>query len=343
MRIAVDVMGADKNPGSIITGALLAAQEGEGRFKVILVGDEELIKKDIATRKNVPDVEIIHAPDIIPMDEHSPAKAVRKMKNASIVVATSLQKEGKADAVVSPGSTGAAMAAAFFKLGRLKGVSRPAICTPFPTQKGAAVMLDVGANSDCKPIHLIEFALMGRTYCRKVLGVENPKVGLLNIGEEPSKGNEVTVAAYKLFEKAKGLNFIGNIEGRDVLVGKVDVIVCDGFIGNVLLKFIESVFSMLKGVVKRAVMSGFLPKIGALLLKPAFVDLAKELDYAEYGGAPLLGVNGVSIICHGGSSSKAIKNAVFAAEKFISNEVNKTIQDEMHKYHLDEIEEVRNE
>jgi glycerol-3-phosphate acyltransferase PlsX len=340
MRIAVDVMGADKTPGALITGGLLAAKESEGKIKVILVGDKDIIQTDLKSRKHVPDVEIVHAPDFIPMEQHAPAKMIRKMETASIVVATSLQKENKADAVVSAGSTGAAMATAFFKLGRLKGVSRPAICTPFPTEKGACVVLDVGANSDCKPQHLFEFGIMGKIYSQKVLGTNNPSIGLLNIGEEPTKGNDLTINAYKLFAKCQDLNFIGNVEGRDVLKGTADVVVCDGFVGNIILKFTESVYSMLKGAVKRGVMKSLRTKIGAYLVKPAMQEIAKELDYAEYGGAPLLGINGVSIICHGGSTAKAIKNAVFAAERSITNKVNDAIKREINKYNLDEIKEV---
>jgi phosphate acyltransferase len=339
MRIAIDVMGADKTPRAIIYGGLDAARQGKDRFEVLFVGDEKVIEEVFHDDfvGNIPsNVSIEHAPDCIPMDEHSPAAAVKKMKKASIVVATNLQKQGKADAVVSAGSTGAAMAAAFFKLGRLQGVSRPAICALFPTQKAVpCAVLDVGANSDSKPLHLLEFAIMGSIYSQKVLGTENPTVALLNIGEEPTKGNELAVNTYNLFEQKKGINFIGNIEGRDILKGKADVVVCDGFVGNIVLKLTESVYSMLRTTFKKRILSSFRAKIGAYLLNPVFIEVAKELDYAEYGGAPLLGINGVSIICHGSSSSKAIKNAVFAAEKFIANRVNHRIKEEIHKYHLD--------
>ena len=241
------------------------------------------------------------------MGEH-PAQAIRKKKDASIVVATQLVKDGACDAVVAPGSTGAAVTAALLGLGRIKGIERPCIATPIPSKKGITVLLDSGANANSKPKHLVEGAIMGSHYAKYILGVGKPTVGLLNIGEEASKGNELAQATYPLLEKLKTISFYGNVEGRDIPKGTVDVVVCDGFVGNVILKFGEGMAMFIIRLVKDTIKSsGFIAKLGALAVYPALRTLKKRLDFTEYGGAPLLGVDGSFIICHGSSKAKAIK------------------------------------
>ena len=324
-RIAIDAMGGDYAPFSIVAGAVLAYKEYGDKTELILVGDTAKIKSELKNlnAENLP-IQIVHSTQAIEMGEE-PAESVRKKPDSSVAVALGLQKNQKADAFISAGNTGAVMAASLIILGRLPAVNRPAIGTFFPTERGAALVLDVGANSDCKALNLYQFALMGAIYFSKVFNNENPVVGLLSIGEEKSKGNELTIASHKLIS-ATDLNFAGNIEGRDILKGKADVVVCDGFVGNIILKFAESIDSFLGELVRRQVRVNLLAKIGALLLKPAFKDLKKNLDYAEYGGAPLLGINGVSIICHGGSSPKAIKNAVGMANTMVQRDINHLIE-----------------
>ncbi|MBO8167815.1 MAG: phosphate acyltransferase PlsX [Thermoanaerobacteraceae bacterium] len=311
MKIAVDAMGGDYAPEEIVAGAL-AAKRDFG-YQVVLVGDEARLAKLVGSAN----IEIVHASQVIHMDE-SPAVAVRQKKDASIVVATRLVKEGEAQAVVSAGSTGAQMTAALFGLGRIRGIKRPAISTILPTENGGKVLLDSGANTDCKPEHLVQFAYMGSIYAEKVLGIENPSVGLLNIGAEETKGNELTVATYQLLKEAN-LNFVGNIEPRDIPKGRVDVIVCDGFVGNTVLKLAEGLGMFLIGKIKEQLTGSFRSKIGAALVAPSLKEIKKMMDYSEYGGAPLLGINGVSIICHGSSRAKAIRNAVKAAATCVEN------------------------
>ena len=252
----------------------------------------------------------------------SPGAAVRKKRDASVVVATRLVKEGECAAVISAGSTGAAVAAALFGLGRLPKIERATIATPIPNLTGTTMLLDSGANVDSKPKHLVQSAIMGSIYAQYVLGVENPRVGLLSIGEEETKGNELTLSTYPLLAQVQNINFIGNVEGRDIPKGSVDVVVCDGFVGNVVLKFGEGLASAIMRLLKDAVQqSGFLTKMASLMLLPVMKRLRKKLDYAEYGGAPLLGVNGCCIICHGSSKAKAIKNAVRVAKEFTEQQV----------------------
>ncbi len=325
IRIAIDAMGGDHAPQSVVAGAVLAEKCYGDFIELILVGQAGKIALELQTlgAEKLP-IEVVHCDEVIGMGDE-PAESVRKKPNSSIVVGLQLHKEGKADGFISAGNTGAVMAASLLTLGRLKGVNRPAIGSFFPTEKGSAIVLDVGANSDCKAINLYQFALMGALYFSQMFSNDNPRVGLLSIGEEKSKGNELTIASHKLISTAD-LNFSGNIEGRDILKGKVDVVVCDGFVGNIILKFAESIESFLGELVRRRVRSNIFAKIGALLLKPAFKDLKKNLDYAEYGGAPLLGINGVSIICHGGSSPKAFKNAVRMAKTMIEKNLNDQIE-----------------
>jgi glycerol-3-phosphate acyltransferase PlsX len=324
-RIAIDAMGGDYAPFSIVAGAVLAQRTYGDDIALTLVGDQTQIEAELRNlnAEDLP-ITIIHSGQVIGMAEE-PAESVRKKPDSSISVALGLQKSGQVDAFISAGNTGAVMAASLIILGRLPAVNRPAIGAFFPTEKGAALVLDVGANSDCKAQNLYQFGLMGSIYYSHVFGNENPIVGLLSIGEEKSKGNELTIASHKLLSAAD-LNFAGNIEGRDILKGKADVVICDGFVGNIILKFAESIDSFLGELVRRQVRVNLLAKIGALLLKPAFKDLKKNLDYAEYGGAPLLGINGVSIICHGKSSPKAIKNAVGMARTMVERKINGLIE-----------------
>lgn len=319
MRIAVDAMGGDFAPQEIIKGALDFLQL-RPETELIFVGQEAEIRKHLADGLNSKQFSIVHCREVITMDDH-PAAAYRKKKDASITVATRLVRDGKADAIVSAGSTGAQMVAALFGLGRIKGVDRPGIGTVLPTLKGPKLLLDAGANTDCKPENLLQFAQMGRVYAEQILGLKNPKVGLLSNGTEPSKGNDLVIKSHELLKNtAGGLNFIGNIEGRDVLSGTCDVLVCDGFTGNIVLKVLEgtagAIFSLLKEEINESTRS----KLGALLMKPALKKMKGRMDYAEYGGAPLLGVQGVSIICHGSSKAPAIKNAIRVALECVEND-----------------------
>lgn len=323
MRIAVDAMGGDYAPREIIKGALQAVEEY--KLAVVLVGDEDRLKSELGACGASGLVSIVHAPEVVDMREH-PAVAVRRKKNSSIVRATQLVKNGEADALISAGSTGAAMASALLGLGRIKGIDRPAIVGVLPNEKGATVLLDVGANVDCKPHNLLQFAVMGYIYSNKILGVSNPRVGLLSNGEEETKGNEATLAAYPLLSNA-GINFIGNVEGRDIFRGTVDVIVCDGFVGNIVLKAGEGLASSLFKMMKEEITKSWLAKMGTVMAEPALKGFQRRLDYAEYGGAPLLGVNGVSIICHGSSTAKAIKNAIRVARESVDNHLVEAIRD----------------
>jgi len=310
MKIALDAMGGDRSPSVEVEGAILAAREYNA--EIILVGDERLLRAEMERHGATSALlSIEHASQRVEMHE-SPSSVLRKKRDSSIIVATTLVREGKASAVVSAGHTGATMAASLFTLGTIKGVERPAIATILPTLQGEAIMLDVGANVDCKPRHLFQFAIMGHAYAMKVLKKESPRIGLLSIGEEDTKGNILTKETFKHLKNSP-LNFIGNVEGRDVYAGNADVIVCDGFIGNVALKISEGVAETIGKLLAREIERSILGKVGYLLLKPAFRSFKKKVDYAEYGGAPLLGVNGVCIICHGRSSSKAIKNAIAMA------------------------------
>ena len=315
MKIAVDAMGGDYAPREIIKGALQAA--AEYGIAVILVGNEAQINAELAGNNSGGMVTVVHATEVISMGEH-PAVAVRRKRNSSIVRATRLVKEGEADAVVSAGSTGAAMASALLNMGRIKGIDRPAIAGVLPNEKGYTVLLDAGANVDCKPQHLLQFGIMGYQYAKKILGNASPRVGLLSNGEEDTKGNETTLAAFPLL-KGAGINFIGNVEGRDIFEGTADVVVCDGFAGNVVLKAGEGMARMLLKMMKEEIAKSLLAKMGTLMAGPALKCLQKRLDYAEYGGAPLLGVNGVSVICHGSSRAKAVKNAIRVARESVDN------------------------
>jgi glycerol-3-phosphate acyltransferase PlsX len=322
MRIALDAMGGDLAPRATVEGAYLYQKESGTTHELILVGNEDQIYHesqkygDLKKHK----ISVIPTTEIIAMNE-SPTEALKKKKDASLLVGIQKHKEGKVDAFVSAGNTGAQMAASLLSLGRITGVNRPAIGSILPCESGFVFVIDVGANADCKPVNLYQFAIMASIYVDHVFGKKNLSVGLLNIGTEEKKGNEVSQAAFKLM-KENLPEFYGNIEGRDILRGKVDIIVCDGFVGNIVLKFAESVMGVVSKGIKRNLGSNLFTNIGALLVKPAFSALRQKYDYEEHGGVPLLGVNGISIICHGRSTGKAIKNALYVAEKMSMKKVN---------------------
>ncbi len=316
ITIAVDAMGGDYAPTEIVRGALEACQQNR-HVHVILVGNEPRIKREI--RKPIPNLSIVHTDEVIDMDEN-PSQALKKKKRASIVLAAELVRDGHAEAVLSAGNTGALLEVAVFILGRLRGIRRPAIATFWPTQKGYSLLLDSGANADNKPEHLLQFALMGSLFAEKILGILSPSVGLLNIGEESSKGTVVLQEAFELIKRTD-LNFIGNIEPHTFLQGEALVAVCDGFVGNMVLKTAESVAEFLFEVIKKELTKRLHTKVLSGLLKPTFRAIKKRLDYAEYGAAPFLGVNGVCLKSHGKSKARAIKNAINTAERMVKSQI----------------------
>ncbi len=326
MRIAIDAMGGDYAPREIVRGAWEAYQESGQQ--IVLVGDRDILTNELKQLgDNCTGLEIVHADEVIAMDD-APAVAVRRKKNSSLVKAAELVRDGHASAMVSAGSTGATMAAALLRLGRIPGIARPAVASVMPTEDGVTLLLDVGANVDCKPKHLVQFAVMGSLYAHKILGIEVPLVGLLNVGEESTKGNELTQEAYLLLREAP-IHFYGNVEGRDIYKGTVDVVVCDGFVGNVVLKTSEGLANVLMKMIGQAMRQSSLAKIGATLTLPSLKKLGKRLNYSEYGGAPLLGINGVVIVCHGSSKSLAIKNAVYRARESVQNGLISAISDSL--------------
>ena len=321
MKIAVDAMGGDYAPEEVVLGAIEAVKAY--KYDVVLVGDEKKIRKVMAEHGSEESerLTIVHAAEVIEMDEH-PAQAIRKKKDASIVVATRLVKASMAGPFVARGSPGPAVTAALLGLGRIKGIERPCIATPIPSKKGVSVLLDSGANSDSKPKHLVQAAIMGTHYAKYIFNIESPKIGLLNIGAEASKGNELSQTTYPMLEATKTISFYGNIEGRDITEGIVDVVVCDGFVGNVILKFGEGIALFIMQLVKDSIRKGgILAKLGAMAVMPAFKHLKKRLDFTEYGGAPLLGVDGSFIICHGSSKAKTIRHAVRVAGELVEEDV----------------------
>lgn len=324
--IAVDAMGGDLGPSVVLPGAIEAARQTGA--KILLVGNEAILDGELS--KLAPsgvDLEIVHAPEVAGMDE-KPSDILRRKKNASIQVACRLVRDGAANGVVSAGHSGASVACGMFIMGRIPGVERPALASLLPTEKEPVVLLDVGATVDCKPYNIFQFGLMGNAFARDILNKETPRVGLLSIGEEEGKGNTQVKEAYELFKMAQNLNFTGNIEGRDLFIGDVDVAVCDGFVGNVALKLSEGLGMSLSRVLKRELLSsGILPKLGSLLAKSAFRRFAKVVDYAEYGGAPLLGLQGISIVCHGRSNAKAICSATRMAVLFVEKETNRRLME----------------
>jgi phosphate acyltransferase len=326
ITIAIDAMGGDFAPGHPVAGAVAAAREFGTRL--LLVGRRDEVGAELDKHRTTGlRIEVVHATEVVGMDE-SPVTSFRRKKDSSIRVAATLVRDGVAQGVVSAGNTGAVMTTVKMICGVLEGVERPALCAVVPNLKGLSVWLDVGANIDCRPEQLVQFALMGHLYARGVLGVVSPRVGLMSIGEEDSKGNDVTRETFRMLKEAP-LNFIGNVEGRDIFNGEADVIVCDGFIGNVSLKAVESAAEAIFHFMKEEISKSVMAKLGYLLARPAFRSFRKKVDYAEYGGVPLLGMKGAAIICHGGSSPRAIKNAVRVAVDFVQNRVNDRIQDEI--------------
>ena len=326
--IALDAMGSDRAPRPEIEGALQAARHQGTR--VILVGREDVLRAELARHPGASDwpIDIVHASEVVGMEEKA-ASAVRGKRDSSLRVGLRLVREGKASAFLTAGNTGAAMATAKVVLGALPGLDRPALAAIFPSSQGtASTLLDVGANVDCKPHNLAQFAIMGDTYCRAMLGVRRPRVGLLSIGEEEGKGNELTREAYHLLKQLP-LNFIGNVEGRDLYTGNADVIVADGFVGNVALKVSEGVANLIRVTLKESLKATITRQVGALISRNAFSDFKRRLDHTEYGGAPLLGVRGVVFITHGSSNANAIKNALRVAAEFVEQRINQQIEKEL--------------
>lgn len=318
--IAVDAMGGDFGPSVVVPGAIQASRLHD--LDILLVGDTPRVQAEL----DVLDVsgaryEIVHAEDVVHMNE-KPSDILRRKKNASIQVACRLVKDGQAHGVVSAGHSGATVACGMFIIGRIQGVERPALATLLPTEKQPVVVLDCGANVDCRPYHLFQFGLMGDAFARDLLGYAAPRVSLLSIGEEEGKGNSQVKEAYDLLKMAQNLNFMGNCEGRDLFTGDMDVVICDGFVGNVVVKMSEGLSSSLIRMLKRHLLSGFLPTLGAMLAKGAFRRFAETVDYAEYGGAPVLGLQGLGIVCHGRSNVKAITNAVKMGGAFVRKGTN---------------------
>ncbi len=334
MRIVVDTMGGDHAPAATIAGALKALGDEEfADLEIILVGPEEAIRGELRHhRYPARRLQIAHADQVVTMKE-SPTKAVKHKPRSSIATGMKLLKTNEAEAFVSAGNTGAILASSLLSLGRIPGVHRPTIGSYLPSIKGGCVIFDVGANPDAKPVNLLQFAIMGSIYTRQIFGIADPKVGLLNIGEERTKGNNVVIDAYGMLEQEVS-NFIGNIEGRDILRGKADLVICDGFVGNILLKFGESVVDVLTEKAKYQITNKPFATLGAFLMKPVVKKIAREFNYEEYGGVPLLGINGVSIISHGSSTSKAIKNAIGVARKMVRKRINKIIREEVEAHQI---------
>lgn len=323
MRIALDAMGGDFASSETVRGALLAVDELG--VEVILVGDRKDIESELgkAGARNGR-LSIVHTGQVIPMNEPHPVDAIRKMRDSSILTACDLVAQGDADAVVSAGNTGATMISAILRLKRLEGTDRPAIATVFPTTTGYCLIVDAGANSECRPHHMLSFALMGDAYATQVMGRGNPRLGLLSIGEESTKGTELTIASYELISKTN-CNFIGNIEAKDIPLGRADVVITDGFTGNVVLKLAEGVGDAMVKTLKASIEKSPVSRIGAVLMRPALRSLAGKMDYSEYGGALLLGVRGVTVIAHGRSRAKAIKNAIGTAKAAVEGNVTEAI------------------
>lgn len=311
-------MGSDRGPAEMVAGAAMAVREAD--VHITLVGSEEQIQPALRKEGISHLVNFVPTSQVITMND-SPIEAIRKKKDSSIVVAFELLKKNEVDAVVSPGNSGAVMAAAIKFLGRLKDISRPGIASVFPTLKKPVVVMDVGANVDCRPKHLVQFGIMASAFSRIMFGIETPRVGLLSIGEEGGKGNALVKSAHFLFQDS-GLNYIGNVEGRDTFVGDVDVIVCDGFVGNVCLKLSEGLAEAILSMLREEISKTLKARIGYFFARQAFSNFKKRVDYAEYGGAPLLGFNGTGVICHGRSNQVAIKNALLVADELARNKVN---------------------
>jgi glycerol-3-phosphate acyltransferase PlsX len=332
MKIAVDAMGGDFAPHNIVEGAFLAAKEYG--VKVVLVGDEDQVSKELTKypTSKLP-IFIHHAPSVVAMHD-SPSTVIRRMKDTSIKVALDLVKGAQVSGVVSAGNSGAAMALAMYILKKLEGVERPAIATIHPTTKGSTVLIDSGGNVDCKPFQLVQFALMGDAYAKYILGKEKPRIGVLSNGEEEGKGNELTREVHEILSETD-LDYIGYVEGRDLNSGEVDVIVCDGFVGNVALKISEGLWETIHAILKWEAQDNIRAKVAYFLMGRAIRRLEKRLDYSEYGGAPLLGINGNCVICHGSSNAKAIMNAILLASELAKNRLNEHVIEELkEKQHM---------
>lgn len=338
MKIVIDAMGGDNAPRSTVEGAVLALKNFP--VEIVLTGDKEKIERALESYEyDKSRLEIIHTTQKIE-NEDKPVKAIRSKKDSSMVVGLNLVKDKKADGIVSAGNTGALLAGGLFVLGRLKGIDRPALCSYLPTREGVSILIDAGANADCKAQNILEFGMMGSAYAQGVLKLQNPKVGIVNIGSEEGKGNELTKKAYELLkENTIDINFVGNVEARDIPSGDVDVIVCDGFTGNVVLKLTEGVAMTMFSMLKSAFTKNTVTKLGALLSKGGLMDMKKRLDYKEYGGAPFMGVDGCLIKAHGSSDSKAIMNAVRQAIAFNEGNVLENIKSSLRKIREDENDE----
>jgi glycerol-3-phosphate acyltransferase PlsX len=324
--VAVDAMGGDNAPTVVVEGAVAAARSWG--MPITLVGDTPVIEAELAKHDCADlQISITHASEVVGMHD-SASDAVRKKKDSSIRVAYDLVKSGEAQAVVSAGNSGATMAAGMFMLKRIPGIDRPALATIFPNQVDQTLILDVGGNVDCKPLHLEQFAIMGDVYARHLMGKKSPRVGLLSNGEEEGKGNDLTRLTHKALASAP-FNYVGYVEGRDIFNGSVDVVVCDGFVGNVLLKVSEGLADTIGKMLKAEIKQSFLAKIGYLLSRGAFIKFKKRIDYSEYGGAPLLGIQGVGMVCHGGSNAKAIMNAIRMANEAVNQGVNDKLAGKM--------------
>lgn len=336
MIILVDAMGGDNAPHEIVNGCIDAVTEQDG-FDIMLIGDKEKIA-GILKERNCENkrIKITHTTEVITNND-SPTKAIKHKKDSSMAVGFKLIKENKGDVFLSAGNTGALMAGSLFILGRIEGVDRPALASYIPTKNGIALLVDAGANTNCKPVNYQQFGIMGSIFMSDVVGIKNPRVGLINVGAEEKKGNEAVRNAYSLL-KNSNINFVGNIESRQILEGPADVVVCDGFVGNVILKFLEGAQEFLFGAIKEIFSKNLISKFSALAVKNEFKKFKKTLDYTEYGGVPLLGVEGKVIKSHGSSNAKAIKSAVLRAKNYVESSVIERIREEFINMEVDEID-----
>ena len=325
MRIVIDAMGGDNAPDEIIKGVVEAADKVDA--ELVLVGIEKVIKEKLSEYDEKKNITIKNATEVITMEE-VPTKAIKSKKDSSMVVGLNMIKEKEADIFISAGSTGALLTGALLNVGRIKGISRPALATVLPSQEDKFLLLDMGANANCKPEYLAQFAKMGAIYMEKTMGVKNPKVGLVNVGTEEEKGSDLAKSAHKLL-KESDLNFVGNIEGRDLMMGTVDVAVCDGFTGNVILKTLEGFGLAIFKILGEEIGKSLKNKVGALMMKPSLRALKHKMDYSEYGGALLLGIDGGVIKCHGSSKAKAVTNAIKQAYEFTKNDTIETIRKQL--------------
>lgn len=333
MVVVVDGMGGDFSPDAVVCGCVAAIKEYD--IDILITGSYDLIKEELDKYTYDPNkIKIIDAKEVISTSEH-PVMAIKRKKDSSLVKALNLVKSGEADAVISAGSSGAFLAGCTLIVGRIKGIDRPALAPVMPGKKGPFMIIDCGANAECKPHYLVQFGLMGKTYFENILKINNPTVGLVNIGTEEEKGNELSKSAHKLL-KVANLNFVGNVEAREIPTGDINVIVCDGFVGNVILKLYEGAVANIFDILKTGIMSSFRTKLGGMLLKPVFKKFKKDFDYKEYGGAAFLGVNGICIKAHGSSDAKAFKNAIKQATIFYDNKVVDKLKLEIEKLSLQE-------